>query len=85
MTSVQIRVAQEVVAAASTERTKLGFTPDEPIGTVVSELVRDGMEYRRLQRRERARADTYAAWADDAELHEDVRQTFEWTIEAHSR
>ena len=86
MAGVQMRFSEELVAAASTARTEeLGFTPDEPVTAVMSVLVLDGLEYRRRQHRERVRAETYAAWADDSELHEDVRETFQWTIEAHSR
>lgn len=86
MASVQMRFPEEVVAAASTARTEeLGFTPDQSVVAVLSVLALDGLKYRRLQHRERARMETYAAWADDSELHEDVRETFRWTIEAHLR
>jgi hypothetical protein len=84
MASVQVRIPKEVVAEASAERRALGFSSDEPIGTVVSELVRDGMEYRRRQQLERERDATYAAWAEDAELRENLRQTVQWSIEARS-
>ena len=84
MAGRQVRIAEEVVAAASTERVSLGFASEAPIGVVVSELARDGIEYRRMQQRERARAAVYAEWAENDELHEDVLQTMQWTIEARS-
>lgn len=80
----QVRIAEEVVTAASTERVSLGFASDTPIGVVVAELARDGIEYRRTQQRERARAAAYASWAENDELHEDVLQTLQWTIEART-
>lgn len=84
MAGRQVRIAEKVVAAASTARMALGFAPEAPIGVVVSELAWDGIEYRRMKQREQARAETYADWAEDDELHEDVLQTLQWTIAAHS-
>lgn len=85
MPKTQVRLTKDVVAAASTERSALGFDEKEPLGNVLSALARDGIEYRRMQQRERARAATYAAWADDDELHADVRETFGWTVQSRVR
>lgn len=84
MAGVQVRIAEDVVTVASTEadRKELGFTSDLPLGTVVSELARDGAKYRRMVLRDRARAETYAQWAENDELHEDVAQTLQWRLDA---
>lgn len=78
----QVRIAEEVVSSARAQQRALGFAAEAPIGTVVSELARDGIEFRLLQHRQQQRASLYAAWAGDDDLHEDVVQTTQWTIEA---
>jgi 2-hydroxychromene-2-carboxylate isomerase len=78
----QVRMSEEVLRTARSEQRQLGFAAEAPIGTVVSELVMDGIEHRRLQHLQMERASLYAAWADEDDLHEDVLETTRWTIEA---
>ena len=78
----QVRIAEEVFSTARKQQRALGFAAEAPIGTVVSELARDGIEFRLLQHRQQERASLYAAWAGDDELHDDVLQTSRWALEA---
>ena len=81
MASPQLRIAEEIVAAAQAERVDLGFPSDTPIATVVSELAREGLAARRARVKHEHRVALYAQWAGDAELSEDVRDTMRWAIE----
>jgi hypothetical protein len=81
MASPQVRIAEEIVAAAQAERGDLGFPVDASIATVVSELAREGLAARRARARHEHRVALYAQWAGDAELSDDVRDAMRWAIE----
>ena len=83
MPSHQIRVGEELYRTARTQRRALGFAPDAPLNKVMDELLRDGIEFRRLQNLRQERASLYALWAgEDDDLHESVVQTMHWIAEA---
>lgn len=81
MASPQVRIAEEIVAAAQAERGDLGFPRDASTATVVSELMREGLAARRARVKREHRVALYLQWAGDADLGDDVRDTLRWAIE----
>lgn len=81
MPQSQFRIAKEVVAAALSERTALGFTIHESDNAVMSALAREGLEARRARARRERRIALYAEWAAEPDLSEGVAETARMAVD----
>lgn len=68
----QVRLEETVVVAVHKNRAALGFAPDVPDGTILSELAREAMQGRLEAHRRQERTTLYASWAEERDLQDDT-------------